>query len=133
MACAATSNSKRSATSTTGYGLPGGGIAWKAPKLRAQHVGLQGCGLQFLPYAIHRIHGTNPFNKFGTCCHAGIHALPMGQAQASVIYLLALLPPAPVQQSPKSFLRGKFLGFALDRIQVEQSRCGAGAASAGRS
>src|ERR1700730_12368137 len=97
MAGAATSSSKRSAAHTAGNGLPGGGITWKAPKQRSQHVGRQRCGLQFLPYAIHRIHGTNPFNKFGSCCHAGILALPMGQAPASVILLLTLLSPAPVQ------------------------------------
>ena len=57
----------------------------KDPKLRSQHVGRQGYGLQFLPYAIHRIHGTNSFSKSGTYCHAGVHALPMGQAQASVL------------------------------------------------
>src|SRR4029079_18621450 len=101
MARAATSDSRRSATSTAGNGLPGGGITWKVTQLRSQHVRRQGYGLQFLPYALHRVYGTNPFNKLGTCCHAGIRALPLGQAQASVIHLLALFPPAPVQQCPK--------------------------------
>ena len=69
------------------------------------------CGLQFLPYAIYRVHDTNPFYKFGSCCDAGIHALPVGQTEASVIHLLALLSPAPVQRSPKIFLRAEISGI----------------------
>jgi hypothetical protein len=127
MACATTSDSKRSAANTAGNGLPGGGITWKAPKQRSQHVGRQRCGLQFLPYAIHRIHGTDPFNKPGSCCHAGIDALPVGQAQASVIHLRALLSQLEYNRVLKASFGGNFwdsrsTGYKLSSPNAEQAQ-----------
>ena len=87
MAGATTSDTKWSTANTAGNGLSGDRITWKAPKLRSAHVGRQRCGLQFLPYAIHRVHDTNPFDKFGSCWDARINALPVGQTEASVIHL----------------------------------------------
>jgi cytochrome c peroxidase len=119
MAGPTTSDTKWPAANTAGNGLPGDRITRKGPKLRSPHVGRQRCGLQFLPHAIHRIYNTNPFDKFGSCCDARIDALPVGQTEASVIRLRPLLSPARIQRRPESFLRRKFLGLALDRIQVD--------------
>src|ERR1700730_18939912 len=105
MAGAAASDIKWPAANTAGNGLPDGGNTRKPAKLRSPHVGRQRCGLQFLPYAIHRVYDTHPFDKFGSCCDAGINALPVGQTEASVVHLRALLSPARIQRSPEIFLR----------------------------
>jgi hypothetical protein len=81
----------------------------------------------YLPYAIHRVHGTNPFDKFGSCCHAGIHALPRGKRRPQSYTYSPYLPQLQYNRVLKAFFGGNFwdsrsTGNKLSSPNAEQAQ-----------